>query len=89
MDILEEGLERKATKIYFKQSVKDILDNQKTQSIKNVLNTLDLLVEDDESRKRIRKSVLDNINDLNRVFMTMLDSLVDVKGMPKDAKSQD
>ena len=89
MDILEEGLERKATKIYFKQSVKEILDNQKTQSIKNVLNTLDLLVEDDESRKRIRKSVLDNINDLNRVFMTMLDSLVDVKGMPKDAKSQD
>ena len=89
MIVLEEGLERKVTKIYFKQSLKEILDVHTTQSIKYILNTLDLLVEDDEARQKIRKAVLDNINDLSRVYVNMIDSLIHVKGVDGKPKSND
>ena len=63
-------------KIYFKYSVTEISDNQRTQAIKSILDTVDLLVDDQAKRKKIRKVVLDNINDLHRVFVNIINSLV-------------
>ena len=68
--------------------MKEIIESQKTQAIKYILNTVDLTVEpdirDSSARKQIRKAVLDNINDLNRVFQNIIDSLVDIKLDVKD-----
>jgi len=83
MDLVKEDIEQKLGKIHFKYSVKEITEAQKTQAIKFILNVVDLVVEpdvsDSKARKQIRKAVLDNINDLNRVFQNIIDSLVDVK----------
>ena len=81
MELIRNGGEKKISdKIYFKQSVTEIVDTQKTQAIKSILNTVDLVVEpekkDSEVRRIIRKSVLDNVNDLNRVFTNIVESLV-------------
>ena len=76
----EEKKIRISDTIYFKQSVTEIIDAQRAQAIKSILNTVDLVVEpnvvNSESRKRIRKVVLDNINDLNRIFNNIIESLV-------------
>ena len=83
MDLVKDNIEKKIGKIFFKYSVKEITDSQKTQAIKSILDIVDLVVEpdipDSKARKQIRKTVLDNINDLNRVFQNIIDSLVDLK----------
>ena len=68
-------------KIYFKSSVAEIADIQRTQAIKSILDIIDLVVEPDvknsNKRQRIRKAVLDNINDLHRVFVNVINSLTE------------
>lgn len=90
MELIKDNIERKVSKIYFRQSVKDIVENQKIQAIKYMLNTLDLVIEpddpDSESRKKVRKAILDNVNDLHRVFLNLLDSLIDVKEIRGELK---
>ena len=88
MELEGSNVEKKLGKIHFKYSVKEIVESQKTQAIKYILNTVDLTVEPDvknsKARQAIRKAVLDNINDLTRVFQNMIDSLVDVKDADRD-----
>lgn len=82
MELDRSNIEKKLGNIHFKYSVKEIIEAQKVQAIKYILNTVDLTVEpevkDSSARKQIRKSVLDNINDLNRTFQNIVDSLVEV-----------
>jgi len=70
---------RKST-IYFKHSVEEIIDNQTKQAIKSIMGTVDATVEPEVSnsakRKVIRKVILDNINDLKRVCMRAVDSIM-------------
>ena len=81
MEAIKDNLEveKKATKIFFRVSFKEIIDNQTTQSIKYVLNTLDLTMVDDKEKAKIRKAVLDNFNDLKRTYFNMMDSIIDVR----------
>lgn len=66
-------------KVFFKSSVEEIIGQQKVSAIKNILDIVDLVVEpdtvDSKTRKRIRKAVLDNVNDLYRVATSMIESL--------------
>ena len=89
MDVIKDNIDvdKKITKIFFKQSVKEIIDTQTTQSIKYVLNTIDLLVNDEDAKMKIRKAVLDNFNDLKRVYVGMMDSIVSVNKV--HGKSED
>ena len=89
MDVIKDNIDvdKKITKIFFKQSVKEIIDTQTTQSIKYVLNTIDLLVNDEDAKMKIRKAVLDNFNDLKRVYVGMMDSIVSVNKI--HGKSED
>jgi len=42
--------------------ITDYLQNRKNSSIRNILNALDLSTIDDESKKKIRSIVLDELN---------------------------
>ena len=79
----EKSVEARIDKIYFKSSVKEMIEAQKVQAIKSILSTVDYLVEPDNkdsyARKHIRKAVLDSINDMSRVFQSMVDSLTNTK----------
>lgn len=79
MKLVKGSTEKKTINtIYFKSSVTEIADTQKVQAIKTILNTVDLLPDvSDESRKRLRKAVLDSINDIHRVFINIIESLIE------------
>lgn len=77
VELIENTVKKNTDAIYFKVSLKEIIQNQKTQAIKYILDTVDMLVVDDSARKKIRKVVLDNINDMNRVFESTIDSIID------------
>jgi len=84
MELMGKDSDKKIIdKIYFKSSILEIVDSQKVQAIKSILNTIDLIVEpdkkDSEIRRKIRKSVLDNVNDLYRVFFNIIESLTSSK----------
>lgn len=76
-----------AGKIYFKSSLEEIVGQQRTAAIKNILDIVDLVVEpdvaDSKARKRIRKAVLDNINDLHRMSLNMITSIVGNNGVSR------
>lgn len=80
MDLCTNNLS-KTKKIYFTQSVEEMLENQTAQTIKSILLQAESGQYDDEFMRRFRKVVLDNINDLSRLSKSIIESLVEFNGI--------
>lgn len=78
MQIVDENI-RTTSKIFFKQSVKDILQRETSSTIKEILNVIDVIVENPDERSTIRKVVLDAVNEYHRTATNIVASLVEIK----------
>lgn len=67
----------KVKKIYFTQSVEEMLDSQTAQTIKAIMMLAESGDYDDQFMKKLRKVVLDNVNDLSRLSKNIIESLVE------------
>ena len=68
-----------ANSIFFTKSLDEMASQQKTTAIKNILDVVDLTVSDAAARRKIRKAVLDNINDFYRMTISMVVSIAGSK----------
>lgn len=78
MERLEQrSSENRASQVYFKISLDEIITKETNNCIKSILNTLDYNDLEPNNKEDIRKVVLDSVNDFGRTVSNLLTTLVE------------